>query len=49
MGRSGDVSSCGPYRNENFGSSRSKEWWESIPPKGLGFLGNVRQPRVSRS
>ena len=43
------MNSSGPFSIEDPGSSSSKVKWESLPPKGLGVLGNVRQPRVSRS
>ena len=49
MDRSRVVKSCRPYTNENLGNSSSIVWRKSIPPKGPGFLGNVHQPRVSRS
>ena len=49
MGRSRAVRSCGPCTNKDPGKSSSKERLESVPPKGLGFLDNVLQSRVSRS
>lgn len=49
MHRSTGVSSCGALSYENSTLSSIKVGLESRPPKGLGFLNNVRQLRVSRS
>ena len=47
VGRSLFVRTDGPQRNENPGNSKIYTEWESLIPKGQGFLSNVNQLRVS--
>ena len=49
LGRSWGVTPSGPTWFADLGGSRSVVRWESSPPEAQGFLGTVRQPRVSRS
>ena len=48
-GRSYYENNGGPCSDENPGISKILVERDSLPPKGQGFLGNVNQPRVSRS